>query len=79
MKKLKLVEDWRSARKWLSVKCMALAGALQSTWLFIPDDMKTSVPPGLVGKVTLGLLILGLLGRLFQQEPTASPATKEVK
>lgn len=79
MKKIQLVADWRRARTWLSVKCMALAAALQSTWLFVPDDMKTSVPAGLVGKVTLGLLLLGLLGRLLQQEPTAAPAAEDVK
>lgn len=79
MKKIQLVADWRSARKWLSVKCMALAGALKSTWLFVPDDMKTSVQPGLVGKVTVGLMLLGLLGRLLQQEPTAASAAGDVK
>lgn len=79
MKKIQLVADWRSARKWLSVKCMALAGALQGAWMYVPDEMKTSVPPGLVGKVTLGLLVLGLLGRLLQQEPIAAPAAEDVK
>lgn len=69
MKKLQLVEDWRRARKWASMKCMALAGSLQGAWLFVPDDMKTAVPPGLVGKVTIGLVVLGMLGRLLQLTP----------
>ena len=70
MKKLQLVENWRQARKWASVKCMALAGVLQTAWLAVPDEIKATIPPGLVGKVTIGLLVLGLMGRLLQQTET---------
>lgn len=71
---LKLVEDWRDARKWISTKCMALAGAVQAAWLYIPADMKASVPPSLVGAVTIGLLALGVAGRVIQQAPAAPTA-----
>jgi hypothetical protein len=65
---MKLVDDWKQAWKWLSVNCMAVAGAIQCTWLAIPDDMRSSVPPALVHWLTLTLLIAGIAGRLIRQD-----------
>lgn len=65
--KIHLVDEWRSAWRWISVNCMVLAGALQGAWLYIPDDMKSSLPPYLVSTVTIALLVLGVAGRLTKQ------------
>jgi len=46
---------------------MALAAAIQGAWMFIPEDMKTTIPPNLVQAVTVGLLALGIAGRLVKQ------------
>lgn len=62
-----LVEDWRNAWGWISVKCMALAGAIQGAWLFIPEDMKASIPANVVQYATLALLAVGVAGRLTKQ------------
>ena len=72
-----LVENWRSARKWISLNCMTLAGAVQGAWVYIPADMKSTVPPNLVGGVTIALLVLGVLGRFIQQSPSAAPVTED--
>lgn len=69
-KKFELVAEWRHAWKWISVNCMVAAGAIQGAWLFIPDDMKASIPPGVVQMVTIGLLCLGVIGRLKKQSET---------
>lgn len=72
MKKLTkpaLIEDWHKAWKWFSVQAMVLAGAINGTWAVIPDDMKTSLPPGLIHWLTIGLLTLGVAGRLIDQTP----------
>ncbi len=69
MKRIELVEGWRCAHKWVSTNCMVLAGALQGAWLYIPPDMKASVPPKLVAGVTIALLVLGVIGRMFKQGP----------
>lgn len=70
MKKPQLIPNWRKAWRMISVQAMAVAGAIQGAWLFIPPDMQASIPPDLVRGVTVALLGLGIAGRLVQQEKT---------
>ena len=65
---MRLVDDIKSAWRWFSVQAMAWAIALQGAWEFIPDDMKAGIPPKLVTWITVGLLVLGIAGRLVKQE-----------
>lgn len=65
---MRLVENWRSAWKWISVHCMAWAIALQGAWEACPDSLKAGLNPKLVTVVTVSLLVLGILGRLVKQE-----------
>ena len=64
---MKLVDDWKKSYKWLSIHCMALATAVQGAWIYIPDDMRQSIPSSLVTGVTIGLLALGIIGRYINQ------------
>lgn len=64
---MKLVDDFKSAWRWFSVQAMALAIAVQGAWEVLPPDMKAGIPPKLVTYVTLGLLVLGVAGRLVKQ------------
>ena len=64
---MKLIDEWKQAYRLFSVQAMALAGAIQGAWVALPDDMKTSVPPGLVHWLTIGLLVFGMAGRLVDQ------------
>lgn len=66
-----LVDNAKQAWRWLSVQAMIVAAAIQGAWLFIPEDMKSSIPPNVVQGVTLALLALGVAGRLVKQEPKA--------
>lgn len=66
-RKFRLVDDWRQAWCWISVKCMVLGGAIQGAWIFIPEDMKASIPPNIVQYVTIALLAVGVLGRVTKQ------------
>lgn len=68
MKRPKLVPDWKQSWKWFSTQAMALAVAIQGAWMFIPEDMKSSLPKDLVGYVTMVLLVLGVAGRLVNQD-----------
>ena len=72
MKKPRLVPNWRKAWRMLSVQAMAVAGAIQAAWAVLPDDMKSTIPPTLVQWLTLGLLALGIAGRLVDQ-PEVKP------
>lgn len=66
---MKLVDDVRSAWRWISVQAMVAAGALQTAWEVLPPDLKSGIPPKLVTWITVGLLILGIAGRLVKQTP----------
>lgn len=70
---MKLVANWRRAWRWISVQAMVLAGALQGAWMFVPDDLRASIPPGVVQGFTIVLLVLGVIGRLVDQTPKAKP------
>lgn len=64
---MKLVKNARAAWRWWSVQSMVLAGALQGAWLAVPADLKTHVPGWLATAVTMGILGLGVIGRLVDQ------------
>lgn len=73
MKNLHFVENAKSAWKWFSVQAMVLAGAIQGAWLFVPDDMRSTLPPNAVQALTVALLVMGVAGRLVQQTPKDKP------
>jgi hypothetical protein len=56
----------------LSVQAMTLAGAIQGAWLFVPEDMKASIPPNVVQWLTMALLALGVAGRIVKQEKVST-------
>ena len=67
-----LIKNWRKSWRMLSVQAMTLAGAIQGAWLFIPEDMKASIPANVVQWVTLSLLALGVAGRLVKQNKVSA-------
>lgn len=64
---MKLVDGWQEAWKWISVNCMLAATALQGAWMYIPDDLRAEVPKDIIHFVTIGLLVLGVAGRMVKQ------------
>lgn len=64
---MKLVDNARDAWRWFSVQAMALAVAIEGAWLAIPPDLKSRIPETWVDAVTMGLLVLGIFGRLVKQ------------
>lgn len=64
---MKLVSDWKRAWRWFSMQAMALAVAGQTAWLNIPPDLKQSIPEDFVTYGTVGLLVLGMVGRIAAQ------------
>lgn len=69
---MKLVPNWKQAWRWSSVHAMTAAAAVQGTWLALPDDIKQHVPAVVATSVTIGLLVLGVIGRLRDQTPKAA-------
>ena len=67
---MKLVENAGNAWRWFSVQSMVLAGAIQGAWLFVPDDLRASVPPQWLQGITIALMCMGVAGRLVKQKDT---------
>jgi len=63
-----LVPDARRAWRWFSMQAMGWAVALQGAWVFIPDDLKARAGEDLAAWVTGVLLVLGMIGRLVDQD-----------
>ena len=52
---------------------MAIAAALQGAWIYIPSDLRDDMPHFLVKGLTIGLLVLGVIGRLIKQDAAITP------
>jgi hypothetical protein len=67
---MRLIDEWRQAWRWFSCQAMVLVAAIQGGWAAIPDDLRAHFPARLVTAVSIGLLLLGVGGRLVKQERT---------
>lgn len=65
---MKLIDNAKKAWRMFSVQAMFLAGVIQAAWIALPSDLTSQVPDGVRSAVTLGLLGLGIAGRLVKQE-----------
>jgi protein-S-isoprenylcysteine O-methyltransferase Ste14 len=64
---MKLVADWRKARKWLSMQIPAVNAAFLLTWASLPPRFQESLPPTWAIGIAVALLVLGMVGRLIDQ------------
>lgn len=64
---MKLVPNARHAWRWFSMQMMAFAAAAQVAWETLPPDALAVIPVDVRGHITLGLVVLGMLGRLIDQ------------
>jgi hypothetical protein len=64
---MKIVSNWRECHRWVSMHCMMISASIQGAWLALPDDLKATIPPMMASGAALGILILGMLGRLVDQ------------
>jgi len=60
---MKLVDNWKSAWKWMSIRFIALA----ALWESIPMEAKAALEPSTQNWITLGLLVLAGMGRMIDQ------------
>ncbi len=66
----KIVADWTSAWRWVSVQAMTFNAALMSTWLVLPDEFKASLNPSWIKAAAIASSVIGIGGRLYKQSPT---------
>lgn len=65
---MKFIDEARHFWRMFSVQAMTAAGAIQGAWMYVPDDMKTTLGHRLVSGLTIVLLALGVIGRLVKQD-----------
>lgn len=72
---MKLVNDWKDCWRWLSMHSMVLAVAMQAGWNMLDEAQRSTLPEWMVSLLTVGILVLGIVGRLVDQ-PKKAPAEK---
>lgn len=76
--KINKIDNAKDFFKFISVWAMIIASAVQSTfilapnvlidiWDKLPDDLKSSIPVSYLQFTTVGILALGLYGRVIKQ------------
>lgn len=65
---MRLIDNWRRAWRMFSQQAFIAAGALQGAWLYLDAEQKASIPDGWVQYITIGIVVLGFIGRLIPQE-----------
>lgn len=66
--KPKLVADWRSAWKWLSVQAMSVTATFLVVWALLPEKMQDAFSPTELKLMAAALLVAGVAGRLIDQK-----------
>lgn len=70
---MKLVPDWRSAWRWLSVQALAVIALLPVVWPTLPPQVTGWVPEEWRPWIIVLLAVGGIAGRLVDQKKTSSP------
>ena len=64
---MKLIPEAKRAWRMFSVQAQAVALAVLGAWQVMPEDLKTNLPQSLVYWLSMGLMVLGIAGRLIDQ------------
>ena len=63
-----LIEDWKSAWRWYSMRLMAAIAVLPLVWPMIPPEVQAWLPEAYRPWVLVALAIGGIAGRLIDQK-----------
>lgn len=77
MKKIELIEDAGRWWRMFSVQAMMLSAAVQGAWSAFSADLKTYIPHGVVSAISIGLLAVGVGGRMVKQPAPPCPPKGE--
>lgn len=64
---MKLVQNWRQAWKWDSVRIFGAMAALATAWNQLPIELQQAVPADLRNYIVAFVMVVGILGRLRDQ------------
>ena len=70
----RLVDDWKQAWRWASMRLLALSIALQVVLMAMPDTIRQYLPDSVTHVLAIVILAAGVAGRLYKQEtPNVRP------
>ncbi len=65
--KIKLIDEWKSCHKFISVRINAIGGAIAFAYASMYDHLKENFPPKYMVALTAIVFIAGIAGRLVSQ------------
>ncbi len=71
---MKLIPEARHWWRMFSMQAMSAVTALLGAWGAMPDALQARLPGRLVVGVAIALLVLGMVGRLMQQDSVRPPS-----
>ena len=70
---MKLVDNARDWWKMFSLQANVINGSVLLAYTQLPDTLKAAIPTSIVLGLTIGLLVLGSIGRLVKQPNLTDP------
>ncbi len=64
---MKLIDEWKSAWKFLSVQANSIGAAMAVGYASMYEQLKENFPPKYVAAITAAVFILGIVGRVVSQ------------
>ncbi len=65
---MQIIENWKSAWRWISVWALFTLSCLPIVWASLPPDLKTEVPDGWAKWIMMLVALGGLAGRFVDQK-----------
>jgi hypothetical protein len=66
---MKLVEDAKNFKGWISMQAMGANTAFLLTWSILPAKFQDAIPTPWVIGIAVAFLVIGMIGRVAKQEP----------
>ena len=73
---MKLIPNWKKFYRMTSIQCQTVAGAALGGWQALDPDWKATIPFWVVLTVAISVLVLGIVGRLVQQDSVSGKPSK---
>jgi hypothetical protein len=70
---MNFVSDWREAWKWFSVQFLAVLAIIPLVWEALPPELREWVPVEWRPWLLFGIAVVGIFGRLVDQNKPADP------
>ena len=66
----RIVNNWRDAWRWASMRSMGFSTGLLAAWAALPQDMRQDMPHWLLPVIVIAVLVFGMVGRVVNQSNT---------